>query len=87
MKNRYLLPFLLVACSSAPRKEFKTIQWLPDHGNCHTRKLESNEIVTKCYYDDGTVEQKDWITIKKSDFNKELDYQSKLIHSCRKWKK
>jgi hypothetical protein len=87
MKARYLLLFLFVACSSAPIKDFKTIQWLPDDGNCHARKLKDGSIVSECYYDEGTDEEADWVVVRKSDFNKELNYQDLLIKSCKKWKK
>lgn len=76
----------LVACSAAPIKDFKTLQWLPESGNCHERLLADGTILLKCYYDDGTNEEKDWIVIKKSDYNKELNYQDLLIKSCKKWK-
>lgn len=79
--------FVFVACAAAPKKDFKTLQYLPMPGDCFERKLKDGSIETKCYYDDGTDSEKDWITIRKSDFNKELDYQDKLIYKCKVWKK
>ncbi len=89
MKKIKYLFFLvtLTACAGAPRKDFKTLQYLNHDGNCFERKLSDDSFERKCYYDDGTDEEADWIVIRKSDFNKELDYQDKLIYSCKTWKK
>ena len=77
----------LVACAAGPLKQFKTIQYLPYDGNCFERLMPDGSLDTKCYFDEGTNEEKDWIVIKKSDFNRELDFQALLRKSCRKWKR
>lgn len=89
MKKIKYLFFLvtLTACAGAPKKDFKTLQYLPIDGNCFERILENGTIEIKCYYDSGTPEERNWIVVKKSDFNKELDYQDKLIFNCKKWKR
>ena len=74
---------VVVACSSAPLKDFKTLQYLPDNGNCFTRILPDGSVETECYDDNDNP---DWITVKKSFFNKELDYQDLLIRECKKWR-
>jgi hypothetical protein len=70
-----------------PEKEFKTIQWLPDEGNCHIRRLSNDSIETKCFYSNGEEDERDWITVSKVLFNEELNYQDLLISRCKKWKK
>ena len=84
MNKIYLFLLLLVACSAAPVKDFHTIQYLPQDGNCHDRLLADGTVEELCYFDDG---DKDWITIRKSFFNKELNYQDLLIRSCKKWRR
>ena len=77
---------MVTACAAIPVKDFKTIQYLPRDGNCFERLLEDGTIEVKCYYDEsGDIKDKDWITIRKSFFNKELDYQDTLKRRCKKW--
>ena len=87
MKNKlYIFLLALAACSSAPVKDFKTIQYLPYDGNCFERLLQNGDIETKCYYDSDVQDEKDWVVIRKSSLNKELDYQALLINKCKKWR-
>ena len=83
----FLMAFILIACGFAPVKNFKTIQYLNQDGNCFERLLDDGTIEVKCYYDEGTPKEKDWVVIRKSDLNKEHDYQDLLIKSCKKWAK
>ena len=88
MKARIILflTLFLTSCTTPPVKNFKTTQWLPEDGNCHSRKLINDAVVTRCYWEEGTKEERDWITIRKSMFNEELNYQDLLIYKCKKWK-
>lgn len=83
--NLFML-FAFIACAAAPKKDFKTIQYLPEEGACFDRILPNNEIETLCHYSNGTNSEKDWIAIRKSSFNKELNYQNLLIKKCKVWK-
>ena len=83
MNKLFLFFFFIVACSSAPIKEFKTIQYLPLNGACFERLLDDDTIETICYDD---VLEKGWIVITKEHHNKELDYQDLLIRQCKKWR-
>ena len=88
MKIRiYTILFAVMACSAVPIKDFKTLQYLPQDGNCHERLLSDDTTEVECYYDNGTDDEADWVTIRKSYFNKELNYQDLLIKSCKQWKK
>ncbi len=86
INSKLFFLFVIISCGSTPIKTHKTIQWLPESGNCHLRKKDG-EIIRKCFYPDGTPEERNWIMVKKSDFAAELNWQSTLINKCKKWKK
>ena len=86
-KTLLLLIVLLSCAGAAPVKDFKTIQFLPRHGDCFDRLKKDDTIETKCYFDNGTEEEGNWITIRKTDYNKELNYQDLLKKECKKWKR
>ena len=51
--------------------------------NIDVSLLDDDTLEFKCFNDDGDA---DWITIRKSFYNKELDYQDLLIKECKKWR-
>ena len=74
--------FCLVACGSAPPvKDYQVILWEPSRDACFKRLLPDDTIEIVCKEDSDSL-----VGITLEDYHKELDYQSRLIKSCKKWK-
>lgn len=80
----WLLFFLMVACSSFPKRDFETELYLIDwETHCFLREDDNGDITELCQ---GHPDYTSIIGISVDDYTLERNYQDTLIQQCRRWR-
>jgi len=86
MRKLILLSVILVACTSAAPKRDFTVRLYESDYNCLEYAVNGELFVT-CRGDNDHPNEREIKAISIKDYQKERDYQDKLINACQRWKR